>query len=796
MNAAFPALPGVPDEGYWRSHGPRLIEQGYDVVPIAPGTKRPKGLDWQNKNFNTLDFSRTLRGCGVGIKGTSTPGIDLDITDPEMLSEMETWIAENIGQAPKRIGRAPRSLFVCRTDAPFRTIRSRALTSPDGEKQQVEIIADGGQFVAYAIHPDTGQPYDWPDAELVDIPLAELPELTKEKASAFIVWFERKALARGWVAESRSTDKMAGEEHRSSISPRAPVWVLAEAMREISIFPETYDRWTKFGMAIYHATDGSLEGFALWDKWSQSGAKYDGGTSEKWETFGSYTGRRLGAGTIFYEADKTSGDWRERVRAIDPDWRRKFEAEQFECTRRRYAAALEKIRRPAESIFDSASPHRIEDFWAYLPKHEYIFTPTGDMWPASTINSVFGKLAYHGVKVLATKWLDLNRPVHQMTWLPGRPAIIEDCLLKESGWIDRPGSRVLNLYKPPILTACGVASETAMWINHVAHVYPDEVEHILQWLAHRVQRPNEKVNHALVLGGTPGVGKDTILEPVRHAVGPWNFADVSPQQVLSRFNGGFLKSVILRINEARDLGDADRFSFHDHMKMYTAAPPDVLRVEEKYIPSHPIPNICGVVVTTNHKTDGIYIPADDRRHFVAWSPRFKEEFDAEYWRSIYSWFANGGTAHVAEYLGKLDISAFDPKAPPPKTAAFWEMVNASRVPEDAEIADAIETLGNPSALTIADICTVAGEVLRQSLTDRHSRRRLPHRMEAVGYNSIRNPAASDGLWKVGGARQVIYAKQALSQTQKLEAAEKRAREVRMGSPNGSRIDLSHLPRSR
>ena len=31
-----------------------------------------------------------------------------------------------------------------------------------------------------------------------------------------------------------------------------------------------------------------------------------------------------------------------------------------------------------------------------------------------------------------------------------------------------------------------------------------------------------KVNHALVLGGEPGIGKDTLIEPVKGAVGPWN----------------------------------------------------------------------------------------------------------------------------------------------------------------------------------------------------------------------------------------------------------------------------------
>ena len=30
-------------------------------------------------------------------------------------------------------------------------------------------------------------------------------------------------------------------------------------------------------------------------------------------------------------------------------------------------------------------------------------------------------------------------------------------------------------------------------------------------------------------------------------------------------------------------------------------------------------NVCGVIITTNYKTNGIYLPAEDRRHYVAWS---------------------------------------------------------------------------------------------------------------------------------------------------------------------------------
>jgi hypothetical protein len=30
-------------------------------------------------------------------------------------------------------------------------------------------------------------------------------------------------------------------------------------------------------------------------------------------------------------------------------------------------------------------------------------------------------------------------------------------------------------------------------------------------------------------------------------------------------------------------------------------------------------NVTGVVITTTHETNGIFLPADDRRHYVGWS---------------------------------------------------------------------------------------------------------------------------------------------------------------------------------
>ena len=82
----------------------------------------------------------------------------------------------------------------------------------------------------------------------------------------------------------------------------------------------------------------------------------------------------------------------------------------------------------------------------------------------------------------------------------------------------------------------GDASKADPWLKHVHKIYPDDADHIIKWLAHRVQRPQEKINHGLVMGGEQGIGKDTLLEPVKQAVGPWNFREVIPANLLGRFN--------------------------------------------------------------------------------------------------------------------------------------------------------------------------------------------------------------------------------------------------------------------
>jgi hypothetical protein len=192
-----------------------------------------------------------------------------------------------------------------------------------------------------------------------------------------------------------------------------------------------------------------------------------------------------------------------------------------------------------------------------------------------------------------------------------------------------------------------------------------------------------------------------------------------------------------------------------------------------------------VIITTNHKTDGLYLPSEDRRHFVAWSESVKEDFTPNYWNRLWRWYDSGGNRHVADYLHRVELKGwFDPKALPPRTAAFWAIVDAGAAPEDAELADALEALrdgkakergdNGPPAVTLDDIIGAArNDDFREWLRERKNRRIIPHRLEQCGYVAVRNDGAKDGKWKVGGQRRVIYARKGLSLAKQVMAAKDR-----------------------
>jgi hypothetical protein len=438
---------------------------------------------------------------------------------------------------------------------------------------------------------------------------------------------------------------------------------------------------------------------------------------------------------------------------------------------------------PVTAAASTASTLSLKDFCAYAPARACIYLPCKAPWPNASVDTRLPRqplLDGNGVPVRNTKgkvvmipastWLEQNQSVETLTWAPGYREFIRDQLAVDGGWVTKSGATTLNTYRPPVIEL-GDAKQAERWVKHWRTIYPGDADHIIAWLASRVQRPEVKINHALVLGGAPKIGKDTLMEPVVTAVGRWNFREITLAGLVSK-NNEFLRAVIVRLSEAHDMGEQgriDRYGLYDHTKNMLATPPDMLRVNEKYLREYYIFNCFGMVITTNYR-DALYLPADDRRHYVAFSESRTEDFDAKYWNDFWKWYTNdNGIKHVVALLYQYDLSDFNPKAEPLKTPAFWQMVETDRGEMHGELADAIDKLGNPKALTINQLIEQAPGL--EWLRDLKARRMVRKRLEDSGYIVVVNAgAASDGLWTIKKKRQTIYARSDLGVQQRQDAA--------------------------
>jgi hypothetical protein len=168
---------------------------------------------------------------------------------------------------------------------------------------------------------------------------------------------------------------------------------------------------------------------------------------------------------------------------------------------------------------------------------------------------------------------------------------------------------------------------------------------------------------------------------------------------------------------------------------------------------------------------------------VAASETPTETYDAKYWGAFWHWYQEeNGINDVVAFLQTYDLSKFDPKAQPPQTPGFWDMVNADRGDEQGALVDAIEKLNAQRAaankptnvLTISDLAAVAPGL--EGLRDLRARRKVGKQLAECGYVAVDNTNANLGLWLVGNQRQRIYVSDSLSRMDREALAKARAAE--------------------
>lgn len=287
---------------------PLLCKNHYCITPIKPNTKLPLLSHWQDKpyTYQNLPLPNAYEDHGVGILcgigDVPIVALDIDAPNKALSDAMKTWCIQTLGAAPERVGRAPKTLLIYRADAPgWKKIKSAVFYDKDHNKNQLEILGLGQQFVAFGKHPDTGKDFEWSQKSPIDKPAYELTIISAEKLQLAIEYFEGLASEMGLNKASDSKIKTsilfaAGPDAQSDALdfmksiPAQRLGMTYEQAKEALTFikdNEDYDTWCAVGMALHYEFEGSDEAFDLWDEWSSTASNYSEyeGLQHKWSTF-------------------------------------------------------------------------------------------------------------------------------------------------------------------------------------------------------------------------------------------------------------------------------------------------------------------------------------------------------------------------------------------------------------------------------------------------------------------------------------------------------------------------------
>lgn len=775
-------------------HGEALIDQGYTVVPIQPGKKAPGFDGWQKAKASKDQLRAWLgegfKNAGVGILTKYTCAIDIDCRDEAAALKFEKWCLENIGPAPVRIGMPPKRLLLYRTSEPFRKQRTTVYIDEWSDKQQIEILGDGQQFVAFHIHPDTGKPYHWiDDKSPLNIRAADLTELSVSQIDELLESFEEHAKAAQWEVHKAARNTLKGGEDADNpwVEDSSPIEISDDELRSrLLLVPgsEDYDTWFQVGMALYHQYDGEQMGFDLWNEWSETADNYDPDALERhWKTFGIEGKKRAPLTARFIlrlakeSVEKTAMELSVKLRdafvnAKDlTEWdkaRQLAREAEIDGLARSALAVVAKERRDAitgvkTSLTEikkaiSYSPKKTEktpswaEGWVYDVSDDRFYNIEKKI--ATTVqgfNAMYDRQAMTKKDILDGKSsptqtasaLALNlyriQTVDGRRYMPGRDSIFHE-----------PDGTFANTYpeheipEKPEKTLPRDKKNIERVKAHIAHLLEREEEQrmLMDWMSWVVQHPGRHANYAVLLQGVEGDGKSFFAELMRAVMGVSNVTMLNAHIVHSDFTDWAYGQCLACLEEVRIVGRKGQDKWDTINKIKPFITNNIVEIHPKGKPVVNMVNTTSYMLFSNYK-DALPLDDNSRRYLVLFSKWQRKEdirsfklANPEYYVRLYGALSESAGALRQWMLNHEQHSSFDPLGDAPETRALRVMIRKAK-PEFVQVLDDLIAEGETLAASadLVDI-TELSEVMMARGIEWPGPKMLEALLERDGYESL------------------------------------------------------------
>ena len=735
--------------GYLERYGEKLIDNGYNIVPIPAGKKGPADEQWQKK-IATKNLLNEWLGEGKGIQGIgiqtkNNPAVDIDVSDEDFADLLTDKAIQLWGPTPTRVGNAPKRLLMYRTPDPFPKITSRTFIDEWGDRQKIEILCDGQQFVAYHIHPTTHRPYVWTTAEHPAVfPTDALKKFDENKAHELIELFELGAKERGWkeavgsilrreakTGQIDRNDPFAADATKVDMSP-------IELQRRLMMVPgnDDYDVWFQIGMCLYHQFDGEQEGLDMWHEWSESASNYDReGLDYKWRTFDiQEKGRAPVTARLILKLAKEAAETDALEKAAD--LRNKFALAQDrtawnEAAKEARAAEIDHLTRAGLADVARDSLQRITGSKVPLVdvKKTIAFEiNTKDMpkWCKEWVYDITDDKFYNITDKVAVTMQGFNA-------VNDRHAMTKKDILEGKGATSSASNLALNVFKIPTVTGRmyapgrdsifmynGVATVNTYSDKmvpgkpknkpspmdlanikrvkrHIKHLIADEGERrmLLDWLAFVVQNPGKRVNYAPLIQGVQGDGKSFFAFLLATCMGLPNVRMGNAHILEGAFTGWAQGQCVMAIEEIRLIGH-NRYDVLNRVKPFITN--TVVEIHPKGRDPYNVENTTNYLLFTNYR-DAMPLSQNERRFLVLFSRwqdsdklrQFKAE-NPDYYVDLYSALDDSGP-WLRQWLLQHECSEdFNPKGDAPISEAFHHMVQAA-MPLDVKTIQSVIDMG-------------------------------------------------------------------------------------------------------
>jgi Family of unknown function (DUF5906) len=249
------------------------------------------------------------------------------------------------------------------------------------------------------------------------------------------------------------------------------------------------------------------------------------------------------------------------------------------------------------------------------------------------------------------------------------------------GPVETGGRLFLNTWNETARTNKADRRLATMFERHVRYLCNGDeksAEHLMDWVAHLVQRPGERVNHAVVITSpTQGVGKDTLAEMIALVVGASNHVNVSSEVLSAGYGGLFVGKLFTVVSEIYEAGN---HALANKLKSKITEPR--LTVNIKFGPQVVVNNFSRWMMFSNHDVP-LQLEESDRRFFVVKceQPVMDDEARKAYFGPIRAAMADDAAVEgLRRWLIVRDILRFEAKARAPMTEAKAAMIEEGENP--------------------------------------------------------------------------------------------------------------------